>query len=166
MAISAHTNFRLDPANPTYEGEWKRLLKVAENEPLWLYSIGRGANTSGLRAHIDNKGNLAIGYGYDFAQNKTNSISDLRAAGAVIADEAQLQTAISGLTRGGATAVQQAAIDALVYLPDEATATRLLEQAVISRKDDLNDFLIGNQVVLGESRELLGANRSVRFCSK
>lgn len=75
------TNFNLDLANPTYQGERNFLIKVAENNPLRLYPN----DPKNLKPHLDSNDRLAIGYGYDLEKNKTNVVADFAKIGITLA---------------------------------------------------------------------------------
>jgi hypothetical protein len=103
-----HTNW----LTGSYQDDLHFLLKVAENNPLRL----NPTNAALLKPHLDSKGNIAIGYGYDLAKNKSTAKADLEAAGVSVSAEAE--QIIQDLTAPStATVLDQLA--AVLTLPKE-----------------------------------------------
>jgi len=146
MAINLHTTYGLNPSDSTYRGERNFLLKVAENNALRLFSEGKpGGSDAGLRVHLDSKGRLAIGYGYDLLANKDIAVEDLTPAGAILTP-----TQIAAIKNLSGTYTSVPADLAGLTLPSEAAATILLERAVTVREAELGQFFTNNGIVLGK----------------
>jgi Ca2+-binding RTX toxin-like protein len=123
----------------SYAGDVLLLLEVSENNSLRLTKNPNAA----VNVQKDSVNRAFIGYGYDFASNgAAQSVADLTAAGAVIADVAALQAAINALPiNGGATPSEIAAVSAQVYLPNAASAATLLQEAITQRETSFLAFL-------------------------
>jgi len=50
----------------SYESDREIAVKIAEDDPLYLYGLGRGANNSALHPKIASDNHVVIGYGFDF----------------------------------------------------------------------------------------------------
>ena len=151
MTINTNTNYSLDANDLTYHGERNFLLKVSENNGLRLYGQGLSTDRSGLHFTLDSVQRPVIGYGYDLFANATFAFGELSTAGATInTDAAGLAAAISGYKAGTTTLAQ---LNALVSLPTEAVATKLLDISADAREKLMQRYFDQNGISITDSRE-------------
>ena len=131
MPLKTHRDFFiLDPFDNTWTGDIRYLLKVAENNTLRLHPD----DSSKLKFHLDSKGNVAIGYGYDIYQNRATVISDLTSTANMELTEKE-KTTIRNITK------EQGYISSILSglaLPDEQAASNLLDLAINARLGSLD----------------------------